>query len=68
MSQHRFGAGVGTCLASTEGYAFFEDACDATRYAQRVAVLRQARYHGQLADLAEVACQDSPRWPVGERF
>lgn len=31
----------------TDGYAFFEDARDATRYAQRIAVLRQAQYHRQ---------------------
>ncbi|MBD3619415.1 MAG: hypothetical protein HUJ28_08075 [Chromatiales bacterium] len=51
-----------------EGYAFFEDAVDATRYVQRLALLRRAQYHGWRGDPAGVALDAAATGSAGERL
>lgn len=50
------------------GYALSEDARDATRYVLRVAVLRQALYHGCRTRSFQASDRDMPGPAVGERF
>jgi hypothetical protein len=51
-----------------EGYAFFEDAVDAVRYVQRLALLRRAQYHGCRADPASVVLDVAATVAAGERL
>jgi len=51
-----------------EGYAFFEDAVDAARYVQRLALLRRAQYHGCRADPAGISRDAAAAGSAGERL
>ena len=68
MSRHSFGSQVACHLQSMDDYAFSEDARDATRYVQRIAVLRQACYHGMKTGSEDTPCGDIFPSSVGERF
>ena len=68
MSGHRVRMSIEAHTETTDGYAFVEDARDATRYVQRVAVLRQALYHGAKTDVDPALWSDTFTGTVGERF